>query len=543
MPTNKKVTDESDALEEALAPIVNKLIDKNFENSQEKLAIQIAPLIGVAIKEQIRTQKDDIVDALYPVMGNMISKFVTKSLEEMLHKINAQIQNGLSSKAIKRKIKAKIKGVSETELLLQEHSSAQIQSVLLIHKESGTLLTKVERNSDQLSDPDMLASMMTAIRSFVNDWITKDNNYQELGEIEYGGNKIIIEASGSSYLAIIVEGAAYTKTYEAIADIFSKLVTQYGEAIQAFDGNTNKLPLEDITALLETLLLEETQLQEEKKKVHPLLILLPLLLIGWFAFNSYKNYLDAQLEEKVLTKLEQIPQLTLYKIQTQVKDKELTIKGNVPYAYYKNLTQTSLQKIDGIEKIHNNISVVPILTDPMQVSMQIAYYIKGLQTNKNIHISYNFDFSTLQLKGSVPSEEIKQKILQDLQKIDGLENIKEQIQIVPLQINTVIYFSKGSSKLSINAQTKLIKILKELQENSDKSTLLLKAYSDKIGSQKSNRLFAQKRLTQIKKFLQEQGQLKNKIKSEIFDSSYPGLQKDSTKESRCVHISLEQKSS
>ena len=541
MPRNKKVTDESDALEEALAPIVNKLIDKNFENSQEKLAVQIAPLIGIAIKEQIKSQKDDIVDALYPVMGNMISKFVTKSLEEMLHKINAQIQNGLSTKAIKRKIKAKIKGVSETELLLQESSSAQIQSVLLIHKESGTLLAQVDRNTEQLNDPEMLASMMTAIRSFVNDWIAQDNNYQELGEIEYGGNKIIIEASGSSYLAIIVEGAAYTKTYEAISDIFSKLVREYGETIQAFDGNTNKLPLEDIKALLQTLLLEETQLKEEKKKIHPLLIILPLVFMGWLIFNSYKNYLDAQLEEKALAKLEQTPQLTLYKIETRVKDKELTLRGNVPYKYYKNLAQKSLEGIVGVENIHNNISVIPLLNDPMQVSMQIAYYLKGLQTNKHIQLTYSFDFSTLKLKGDVPSKEIKQKIIQDLQKIDGLNNIKEQIQIVPPQINTIIYFDKASNKLSVTAQTKLIKALKKLQDTSSHSTLLLNAYSDKIGSLEKNRLLAQKRLTKIKEFLQIQGQLKLTIKSNIYDTYYPGTQNNPEK-SRCIHITLEQES-
>jgi outer membrane protein OmpA-like peptidoglycan-associated protein len=541
MPRNKKVTDESDALEEALAPIVNKLIDKNFENSQEKLAVQIAPLIGIAIKEQIKSQKDDIVDALYPVMGNMISKFVTKSLEEMLHKINAQIQNGLSTKAIKRKIKAKIKGVSETELLLQESSSAQIQSVLLIHKESGTLLAQVDRNTEQLNDPEMLASMMTAIRSFVNDWIAQDNNYQELGEIEYGGNKIIIEASGSSYLAIIVEGAAYTKTYEAISDIFSKLVREYGETIQAFDGNTNKLPLEDIKALLQTLLLEETQLKEEKKKIHPLLIILPLVFMSWLIFNSYKNYLDAQLEEKALAKLEQTPQLTLYKIETRVKDKELTLRGNVPYKYYKNLAQKSLEGIVGVENIHNNISVIPLLNDPMQVSMQIAYYLKGLQTNKHIQLTYSFDFSTLKLKGDVPSKEIKQKIIQDLQKIDGLNNIKEQIQIVPPQINTIIYFDKASNKLSVTAQTKLIKALKKLQDTSSHSTLLLNAYSDKIGSLEKNRLLAQKRLTKIKEFLQIQGQLKLTIKSNIYDTYYPGTQNNPEK-SRCIHITLEQES-
>ena len=73
-----KNTLQEKALLEAFSPLVTKLIDKNYEESQDKIASQMAPLIGSAIKEQIKNQKDDVVDALYPVMGNMISRYVSK---------------------------------------------------------------------------------------------------------------------------------------------------------------------------------------------------------------------------------------------------------------------------------------------------------------------------------------------------------------------------------------------------------------------------------------------------------------------------------
>ncbi len=540
MVTNNKSIDESQALEEALEPIVNKLIDKNFENSQEKLATQIAPLIGVAIKEQIRSQKDDIIDALYPVMGNMISKFVTKSLEEMLQKINTQIQNGLSTKTIKRKIKAKMKGVSETELLLQENSSAQIQSVLLIHKESGILLAKVERSSNGLNDPDMLASMMTAIRSFVNDWITKDDSYQELGEIEYGGNKIIIEASGSSYLAIIVEGAAYAKTYETISKVFATLVSRYGDAIQTFDGDIQNIPLDEIKKLLQTLLLEETQLHEEKKKIHPLLILLPLLLVVWFLYSLYTNYLDTQLQDEVNNKLSHTPQLLLYKIDTKVKDKELTLSGNVPYVYYKDLTAKRLQDIKGLESIKNDITVVPTLSDPMQISALISYYLKGLQIDKGIHLSYTFDFNTLTIEGSITNKELKKEILAELGKIKGIQKIEDKIKVIPPTIDKCIYFQKNSSRLDLISQNKLIAIINKLHNTKNTDTLVLKAYSDKVGSIEHNRYLGTKRVKQVEKFLQEHGEITNPIKSEVFDSYFPGMDETNPDKSRCIHISFQQ---
>ena len=183
------------ALLEAFSPLVSKLIDKNYEESQDKIASQIAPLIGSAIKEQIKNQKDDVVDALYPVMGNMISRYVSKMFEEMLNSINKQIQTGLSFKTFSRRIEAKIKGVSETELLLSETSFSNIRAVFLIHKETGIVLAQAQSDLNPINEADMLASMMTAIRSFVNDWVEKNETYSELGEIEYGGSKIVIETS------------------------------------------------------------------------------------------------------------------------------------------------------------------------------------------------------------------------------------------------------------------------------------------------------------------------------------------------------------
>ena len=246
MHKKEEITKEDDALFEAFSPIVNRLIDKNFESSKEKIALQMAPLIGGAIREQIKSHKDDVIDALYPVMGNMISRYVSKTLEETLNKINQQIQNGLSFEALSRKIRAKMKGVSETELLLTESSSSNIRALLLIHKETGIVLAEANNPDTPLQEPEMVASMMSAIRSFVNDWIDKNDSHKELGEIEFSGNKIILENSGYSYLAVIVNGAAYNKTYETIRQVLEKITSEHGSKIREFDGDFTNFPREAI---------------------------------------------------------------------------------------------------------------------------------------------------------------------------------------------------------------------------------------------------------------------------------------------------------
>lgn len=544
MSQNKQTMHEEEALEGALSPIVNKLIDKNFENSGDKIATQIAPLIGGAIREQIKSQKDDIVDALYPVMGNMISKFVTKSFEEILNKINDQIQNGLSITTLKRKIKAKIKGVSETELLLEESSEAKIKAVLLIHKESGALLCKVEDDNATLSDADMLASMMTAIRSFVNEWVESNDKFQELGEIEYGGNKIIIEASGYSYLAVIVEGAAYTKTYEKIRAALEKIVLSHGKSIQNFQGNFETLDKESIEQELKSLLLETIPLEvETQKKKSPLLFLLPLLLLLYIAYVFYENSIDTELQESIYSRIEATPQLLPFKFTVDVDNKVATIKGRVPFEYHKKLLQKELQSISGLKAIHNKVRVVPTLTDPLQVSANIAYLLQGFNLAKNNNIRYDFDYNTLKLYGTLANKQTKERLLNALKKIQGIQKIQENIIIQQPNIDTNLYFQRGATTLDSATKEALLKVIKSIKENQITTPLRLTAYSDMVGSKTINRELAKKRVQSIQTFLEENG-VSNSLVSQIFDTPPPHVDavKD-PKEARRITLTLKKSKS
>jgi hypothetical protein len=544
MSQKNKRFDEQKALEDALDPIVNRLIDKNFEKSGDKITSQIAPLIGGAIRGQIKNQKDDIVDALYPVMGSMISKFVTKSLEDLLNKINQQIQNGLSAHAIKRKIQAKLKGVSESELLLQESSEAKIEAALLIHKESGTLLAKALNTENSLGDTDMLASMMTAIRSFVNEWIESENTHSELGEIEYGGNKIIIEASGYSYLAVIVEGAAFSNTYETIRSTLEKIVLEYGKEIKAFNGDFTDFPQKKIQEILQELI-SQSQKQstiEEKKRSSFLLPFIFLLIASPLAYIYYKDYQDDKLTTKLQTLLHNTPALNAYNIKVTAHNGRVTLNGALPFVYHKELAQKLVDSTAGVTSLDNELIVRPTLVDPMQVSSQIAYLLFGLNSDKETNLTYKFDYNTLILKGTLKDTKTKEYLLNILHKMLGIKKIVDHTNIAPPAINTAINFSKASSRLSTMAKATLQKIAQQLQERNITVPLLIQAYSDMIGAQEANRNLNMKRVASIKTFLQQQN-LHNTIKEEIFNTPPPNIDvKKEPQKARVVMIKLQEKS-
>ena len=523
MKSDNKTTHEEDSLEEALSPLVNRLIDKNYESSKEKISKQMAPLIGGAIRKQIQSQKDDIVDALYPVVGGMISRYVTKMFEDMLANINNQIQSGLSFQTLKRKLTAKIKGVSESELLLNENAVAKIQALLLIHKETGIVLAHVENPDRPLNEPEMLASMMTAIRSFVNDWVEKNSDNNELGEIEYGDKKIIIESSGYSYLAAIVQGNATKSTYDKIREALENIVLNHGDDIKEFNGNLETFGNMTIYKEISQLLTSNESKETNNKKIHPLLFIVPILIIVFTLFYAYKNYLDEELMKTINTKLYKTPALTSFRLQSHVDDGVVTLQGEVPFAYHKQLAQSTLNTIEGITKINNEIIVTNNLQDPMQISANIAYLLKGFNTQQGANVTYAFDYNTLTLQGDVWNKTLKQNILKQLHEIKDINKIEDQIKIIPPKIDTNIYFEKASTHLNTASQTKLISLLTLLKHVDNSYEIVLTSYSDQIGTIQNNRLLSKQRLSNIELFLKEQGQLKNSLVLMIKDTPPVGI--------------------
>ena len=530
---------EDEALVQALSPIINKLIDKNYEDSKDKIASQMAPLMGVAIREQIKSQKDDIIDALYPVMGNMISKYISKSLEEMLNSINDQIQSGLSFETLKRKLKAKARGISEAELLLEQNSRSQIKALFLIHKESGIVLANAQDPNTPINEPEMVASMMTAIRSFVNDWILKNEEYSEIGEIDYGGSKIVIESSGHSYLAVIIDGAAYNKTYEKIRITLENIIYEYGDDIREFDGNLNNFPNVGIYKSFATLLNNKEEELQVKKKLHPLIFLLPTILLIFLGWNIYISNLNNNIAHNIKQTIYNTSLLTSYRISTTYEDGVVELTGEVPQKYYKTLANDVVQKIDGVKSINNKIIVVDIFDNPLQINSNIAYLLNGINLNDGVNITYQYSYPLLTLKGNTWDKNRKDMIMDEIKKINGIREIDNEIDIVPPNLRTIIYFTKGNYKLNNKQKNKLLKLSKSLK-SLDKSIILqVKGYSDSQGTKIAQQKISKNRAKNIAYLLKNTFLVTHDINASIGKMLPQELDiKNNPDSARCCIISL-----
>ncbi len=204
--------EETVYVNENLSDKVNPIIDSKINSFILEMPDKLGPTITATLKSEIKNSQDSIVDALFPIIGKMIKKFVQQEMKTLSDNINAQVQSTFSIIKYKRKIKALFFQISENDIILSELSNPKIKQIFIIEKGSGLIIASYSKtdpnnveNENHTIDEDMIAGMLTAIKSFVEDAFSAGN--QSLENIEYELYTIQIQNFSTYYMAAVVSGA------------------------------------------------------------------------------------------------------------------------------------------------------------------------------------------------------------------------------------------------------------------------------------------------------------------------------------------------
>lgn len=203
-----------------LSTKVDPIVDHKLEEFTKSIPTALGPTITETLKEQIRTQKDEVVEALFPILGKMIKKYVAQEIKLLSEKIDDQFS---FIGRWKLKLKALFSGKKEKELLMQQLSSAKIAQVLLIEKDSGIL--KASYSKSKTIDEDMISGMLTAIKAFVEDAFNQKG--QDLELIEYELYQIHIQSFVTHYMAVVISGNYGVKARSRLQDVIYTFYNRY----------------------------------------------------------------------------------------------------------------------------------------------------------------------------------------------------------------------------------------------------------------------------------------------------------------------------
>ncbi|GBO56814.1 hypothetical protein APA_5149 [Pseudanabaena sp. lw0831] len=493
----------------ALGPEVGAAIREQIRLDRDEIVDALAPEMGAAIKQQIVLERDAMVDALYPVIGNTIAKYFA----EAIRSINQKVEQTFSVEGVQRKFRAKMQGVSEAELILKESVPFEIQAIFLIHNLSGLVMIDIQKSDlDSLTDPidsDMLAGMLTAIRSFANECMSRAESTTELDAINYSGSKILLEVAGYCYLAVIIRGEPDAALVTKIRDVFGRIVQVYGDGFKEFDGDPSTVPME---AEIELKTLMEFEQAKKSKQSPKTLIFMSLAIfalifvpIGIFQYQANR---DRQLEAKVLEAFASTPELAVYRLNVNADGDRLKLTGKLPNQYLRDralqVAIVSTKSEIANSKINNNIYTVNMPPDPELVAIEVQRLTKALNYTQGVNIQSQFKDGQVTITGQIEQPSMIPKITQAFTQIAGITIVSNGATILTPKLSTRIYFPLWVTTLEPTDTEKLIEVQSFLDLYPDYNIKIF-VKNDNIGDRAINSQLGMKRAQTVRDALLQRG--------------------------------------
>lgn len=195
---------------------VDPIIDDRLEEFVEEIPKTLGPTITQTLKEEIKNSQDAVVEALFPIIGKMIKKYIAHEMRLLSENISKKTRTAFSFKNWFKNAKARAQGVSKGDIAIVDYAKPRLIQMFVVEKHSGLLITDYSPLSDGTIDKDMVAGMLTAIKSFVEDAFAGGD--QNLETIEYELYTIHIQNFYSYYIAAVISGAYSLMFKEVLED-------------------------------------------------------------------------------------------------------------------------------------------------------------------------------------------------------------------------------------------------------------------------------------------------------------------------------------
>jgi hypothetical protein len=221
-------------LEAELDNLERRVTDK------DALVATISPVLGDAIRRQIRDAREEMIEALYPIIGQLVVRAVSEAVQDLARTVDAQVRRSFDLRAVWWRIRARLGGVSQAEMSLRTSLPFKVNEVFLIHRETGLLLGHISRDPEAARDSELVGSMLTAIRDFAQDAFGRGREGQ-LEEIEYGDEHILLEASQHAYLAVVASGVEPPGFRAEMRNRIIEIEHTHAGAMRSYDGDASAL--------------------------------------------------------------------------------------------------------------------------------------------------------------------------------------------------------------------------------------------------------------------------------------------------------------
>lgn len=365
---------DKESLIASLDPVIAELLERKIAVSKDEMAEALAPVMGEAIRLQVAEAKDDVIDALYPVIGKVIRKSVAETMKKFVDSVNQRIEQTLRSRLFNKRVQSKLTGIPESQLILKDALPFKIEEIFLIHKESGLLISHVSSQEAEVKvNEEMISGMLTAIRDFVAEAFAAREE-GDLDEIQFGGNKILLEMGRYFYFAFVVSGFPPVDFQDEVRKLGRRIHNRFYKFFRQFDGEMTNAG--QITTSLAQFYNKFKGCPPQKTPVKAksyfiyFLLFFAFLVIAFFAareipgllFDGQKKHsamgtLQPGFQQRIDAKLAQATNLQEANPRFIIEDDQIIIEGPAPDLAMKREIGFIVSEASGARLVINNMVI------------------------------------------------------------------------------------------------------------------------------------------------------------------------------------------
>ncbi|PKP32373.1 MAG: hypothetical protein CVT99_04950 [Bacteroidetes bacterium HGW-Bacteroidetes-16] len=325
-------------------------IKKMFERGEVDEE-QLRKFVEQVLHQSVKSDPGVMATILFPIMMPAIRKAVAEDIKRMVESLNTTLEYGFSPKRIGWRMQALFSGRKYAEIVLSNAYVFKVSQVFLIHRTTGLLLNQVQETEiKDARNADMVSSMMSAIKDFVQDSFQRDAE-ENLDSIKVGNFNIWIEQGPYAIIAAIVEGNVPGSLRLILKEAIEAIHVNFSYELEHFQGDTEPFVLKD--RFLRTCLLNEKK--EIKRKKPVIIFILVALLLGVLGFWTYTRVETKLRFNRMLDELEATKGVVV--TGTEKKDGVYSITG---------LYDPLVSNLNNVVKLHGfDLHDVKLNLEPM----------------------------------------------------------------------------------------------------------------------------------------------------------------------------------
>jgi OOP family OmpA-OmpF porin len=415
---------------------------------------------------------------------------------------------------MKWRFEARRTGRTYAEVVLLRTLVYWVDQVFLIHRETGLVLQHVAAQNAVVKDPNLVGSMLSAIKDFMSDSFTLPQA-APVQSFQVGDCNVMLEEGRLAVVAAVVRGNPPRELSRTIQETLETIHLLYGEVLDRFDGDT--AVFEGARDYLEDCLTSQPK-QGARKKPWRALLLLMVLLGGPMLYWGYQTYQHRQQErlqretwDAAVQSLRQEPGLVVISAE---RDGGIgRVRG-----LRDSLARDPMAVIgpEARERLQWDWQWQPYLS--MEREFLLARAKQVLQPPASVGIT--LDGASLQLTGQAPREWID-GMREAAPRIAGISGYRDDGLVATEQAlerysrvieSTALYFDVKEFTLSesdIGRLQALVPTIRLLQAGAEELgltvTIRVEGHADQSGSEAQNLRLSELRANSVTQVLVDQG--------------------------------------